>query len=155
MQVQATGLKVQFGGNIDISVDGKPYKINNEKFIWKNTMMQDLPNAAYAIGYTDASWTLGSDAAAQTFIRVVKRMEKQGVHTVVPTVEEGQEIDEGPPLFNMTSTYIQNNRGAFPRTGKHPQWAGRTTYQWDLWQAKFGNIVSGLKYIQPAKIKAV
>lgn len=147
-------MKVQFGGNIEISVDGAPYKINNDKFIWKNMMFQDLPNAAYGIGYVDASWTLGSDSAAQTFIRIVKRMEKQGITSVVPTIEKGQEPEEGPPLFNLSSTYIQNNRHAFPRTGKHPQWAGRTTYQWDLFQAKFGDIVTGMKYIQPAKIKA-
>ena len=154
IQIQATGLKVQFGGNINISVDGTPYHINNDKFIWKSMMFQDLPNAAYAIGYVDASWTLGSDSAAQTFVRIVKRMEKQGVSSVVPHVEPGQDLQEGPPLFNLSSTYILNNKGAFPKTGKHPQWRGRTTYQWDLFQAKWGDIVTGMKYISPTKIKA-
>jgi cation diffusion facilitator CzcD-associated flavoprotein CzcO len=111
-------------------------------------MFQDLPNAAYGIGYVDAAWTLGADSTAQTFCRIVKRMDKQGVAVVVPTIEKGKEPPEGPPLFNLTSTYVQRAKSAFPKTGKHPQWAGRTSYINDIWQAKFGDIVTGMKYIK-------
>ncbi|KIW02203.1 uncharacterized protein PV09_06359 [Verruconis gallopava] len=152
--VQATGLKIQFGGNIDITVDGNPYKINNDKFIWKNMMFQDLPNAAYGIGYVDAAWTLGADTAAQMFVRIVKRMERQGVSSVVPTIEKGKEPAEGPSFFKLTSTYVTLGKKAFPKTGKHPQWAGRSTYMYDLYQAKFGDIVTGMKYVRPPMIKA-
>lgn len=62
--VTATGLKVRVGGGIDVSVDGKPYNVP-EKYVWKGVMLQDLPNAAFVIGYVDASWTLGADATAQ------------------------------------------------------------------------------------------
>jgi hypothetical protein len=117
-------------------------------------MFQDLPNAAYGIGYVDASWTLGADSAAQTFIRIVKRMDKQGVSSVVPTIEKGKEPAEGPPLFNLTSTYVERGKKAFPKTGKHPQWQGRSSYLNDIWQAKFGDIVTGMKYVKPSMIKS-
>lgn len=152
--MQATGLKIQFGGNIEISVDNKPYKINSDKFAWKNMMFQDLPNAAYGIGYVDASWTLGADAAAQTFCRIVKRMDRQGVSTVVPTIEPGYEPAEGPSFFNLSSTYVERGKKAFPKTGKHPQWAGRTSYFSDILQAKFGDIATGMKYFSPASTKS-
>jgi len=144
--VTATGLKVQLAGGMKVNVDGVPFHVN-EKFIWKNIMFQDLPNAAYVIGYVDASWTLGADATAQLVCRMLKKMDKEGVDVIVPRVEEGSKMK---PLqyLNLSSTYVRKANDAMPKAGDHPQWAGRTSYFRDIWQAWFGDISTGLQYIR-------
>jgi cation diffusion facilitator CzcD-associated flavoprotein CzcO len=54
--VTATGLKMQFAGGTKLTVNGKQF-IVNEKYVWKNVMIQDLRNVAVVVGYVDASWT--------------------------------------------------------------------------------------------------
>ena len=61
--ITATGLKILIAGGALISVNNDVVR-PCEKFIWKGTMLQDLPNAFFLMGYTNASWTLGADASA-------------------------------------------------------------------------------------------
>jgi cation diffusion facilitator CzcD-associated flavoprotein CzcO len=103
--ITATGLKMQLAGGMKISVNGKPINLN-QKFLWKNTMFQDVPNADYIIGYVDASWTLGADATSVLFCRMLDQMKKQGVTVVTPTVDEKTILKE-VPLLRLSSTYVQ------------------------------------------------
>jgi cation diffusion facilitator CzcD-associated flavoprotein CzcO len=52
--ITATGLQILIAGGALISVDNEVVR-PREKFVWKGTMLQDLPNAFFVIGYTDAS----------------------------------------------------------------------------------------------------
>lgn len=47
----------------------------------------DLPNASFVVGYVDASCTLGADATATLVCRILKRMRKEGIAVVVPSLE--------------------------------------------------------------------
>lgn len=58
--VSATGLKLQLDGGLDLTVDSISFELS-KKFFWKGAMVQDLLNAAFVVGYVDASWTLGAD----------------------------------------------------------------------------------------------
>jgi cation diffusion facilitator CzcD-associated flavoprotein CzcO len=147
--ITATGLKIQLAGGMTIAVDGKPYTIS-EKFMWKNTMFQDLPNATYTIGYVDASWTLGADATAQLICRIMKKMEKKGAGVIVPRVEEGSTMKR-TRLLNLSSTYVQKADAVMPKAGDQPQWRGRTSYFRDIWESWYGDISTGLEYISLAK----
>ena len=69
--VAATGLKIQFAGGIRIVIGSERFHLN-EKFLWRGMMMQDLPNAAFVIGYTNASWTLGAEATARCITRIIE-----------------------------------------------------------------------------------
>ena len=40
-----------------MSIDGEEYKAN-EHIIYNGIMINDVPNMAFIIGYTNASWTL-------------------------------------------------------------------------------------------------
>ncbi|MBU6160724.1 MAG: NAD(P)/FAD-dependent oxidoreductase, partial [Myxococcales bacterium] len=54
--VTATGFNLVFFGGARISVDGQ--KINvAEKLAYKGLMLSDVPNHAFTVGYTNASWT--------------------------------------------------------------------------------------------------
>lgn len=145
--VTATGLKIQMAGGTKLSVDGQPFALN-EKYMWKGVMVQDLPNAAFSVGYTDASWTLGADATAQLICRLIKALDRDGAAAAVPRLnEKEQSAMKEMPMLNLQSTYIQRGKDAMPKAGDGAQWRARTYYLRDMWEAWFGDIRTGLQYI--------
>jgi cation diffusion facilitator CzcD-associated flavoprotein CzcO len=145
--VTATGLKLRLAGGAKLTVDGQPFAIN-EKFIWKTVMLQDLPNAAFVVGYVDMSWTLGADTTAQLICRLLKQMEKEGMGAAVPKLDKDEEGKmKVMPILRLSSTYIQKGNHVMPKAGDGPQWRGRTTYFRDMWEAKFGDLKTGMQYI--------
>lgn len=146
--VTATGLKIQLAGGMKLLVDGNVINVS-DKFVWKSVMMQDLPNAAFVVGYTDASWTLGADSTAQLICRLLKRMDKEKTPVVVPRLSTEEEKKmKIMPYLKLQSTYVQKAKNALPKAGDGAQWRARSTYFNDLWQAKFGDIRTGLQYIK-------
>src|SRR5215469_15524857 len=141
--VTATGLKILIAGGARFSVDGKLLN-PAEKFLWKGVMMQDLPNAAFVVGYTNASWTLGADATAQLITRLLKMMQKKGVVAAVPRLENPEKM-KSVPMLNLDSTYIRRAASMMPKAGEG-QWAPRSNYFVDIKEAKWGDIVSGLQF---------
>jgi len=144
--VTATGLKILIGGGAKISVDGTNLH-PGDKYMWKGVMLQDLPNAAFVVGYTNASWTLGADATAQMVTRLLNNMKKQGVTSFVPRKETEDEKDiNGKPMLDLTSTYIQAGLGELPKSSAAKgQWKARSWYFRDMWEAKMGDVTTGLQ----------
>ena len=144
MIVTATGLKLKTAGGARISVDNVPV-IVGEKFLWKGVMLQDLPNMATVIGYTNASWTLGADATALLVCRLLKTMTAKGVTSAVPRLEDTEGM-KSVPVLNLSSTYVVRGAKDLPKAGDKAPWLPRSTYFSDLWSAKFGNITDGLHF---------
>lgn len=142
--VSATGLKLQFGGGAEVLVDGKPIK-TNDKFIWRGIMMQDVPNCAFVIGYTNASWTLGADCTALVVCRLLKNLERQKAGYVVASTK-GYDLQE-KNILNLSSTYITVNRQELPKAGDVGPWKARVNYFRDYWTANFGDLSKGLVYV--------
>ncbi|KAK4998627.1 hypothetical protein LTR28_013626, partial [Elasticomyces elasticus] len=114
--VTATGLKLQFGGSAKLNVDGVPFNFT-EKFVWKNVMLQDLPNAAFVVGYVDASWTLGADATAQLICRLLKQLKKDGKTTAVPRLSDAERRSmKEMPMLRISSSYVKKAKDALPKT---------------------------------------
>jgi cation diffusion facilitator CzcD-associated flavoprotein CzcO len=144
--ITATGLKIRIAGGITVTVDGKPLHIPS-KYMWKGVMLQDIPNAVFIIGYTNASWTLGADATAQLTMRLINDMHKKGVKAVVPSLPNPAAMTSAP-LLNINSTYIQKALEVMPKVGNSGQWRPRTNYFDDIKEAKRGDIQSGLEYLR-------
>jgi len=142
--VTATGLKMQLAGGSSISVDRKPIDVST-KFMWKGVMLQDMPNAAFVIGYTNASWTLGADATAQTVCRLLKHMDSHNASSAVPRVPSGQKL-KPTPVLNLTSTYIEKAKGQFPKAGDVGPWQPRANYFVDYWTSNYGNVTTDLEF---------
>lgn len=144
--ITATGLKIRFGGGAKLFVDGEPYQIN-QKYVWRGALLQDLPNFAFVFGYTDASWTLGADAAAQLWVRLLKAARAKNMTSMVARVGEKEEVLE-KPLLNLNSSYIKaaEQDNALPKGGDRGPWVFRTSYLKDIWHAKFGDIQTGLQF---------
>ena len=144
--ITATGLKVQLCGNATLAVDGVPVSIG-DKFVWRGAMLQDVPNLAFIFGYTNASWTLGSDATVRLFVRVIKDMKSKGMTSTVPIIPEGTKVQQTAAL-NLNSTYIKEavKRKQFPKSGDVMPWKPRWNYFVDSWFASWGNIKQGLVF---------
>ncbi|KAF2209947.1 hypothetical protein CERZMDRAFT_46334 [Cercospora zeae-maydis SCOH1-5] len=146
--VTATGLKLCFAGGMKVSVDGEAFSIP-DKFTWKGVMIQDLPNAAFVVGYVDASWTLGADATAQMTTRILNRMRKEGVVEVRPRLSEWDRENVKPAnLLRLNSTYVQKGKDAVPKAGDRGQWLPRSNYFRDIMMAWFGDIKSGAEWVK-------
>ena len=142
--VTATGLKIQIAGGITPVVDGEQMKVS-DKFIWKGMMLEDLPNCAFVIGYTNASWTLGADAAALHFVRLIKHMQKHQKSAVVPRVTNRDEL-KAMPILNLNSTYVKRAENDLPKAADKGPWRSRKNYFSDLVEAKIGDISTGLQF---------
>jgi cation diffusion facilitator CzcD-associated flavoprotein CzcO len=144
--VTATGLKVLIAGGALVSVNNAVIR-TGEKFMWKGTMLQDLPNAFFLMGYTNASWTLGADASALLICRIMNDMKARGLTSVAPRVDEprGMKVLQ---VLNLSSTYLQEQgaREQMPMAGDRGPWRPRSNYLRDYWNARFGGIREGLVY---------
>lgn len=145
--ITATGLKMQMAGGAALSVDSTPL-ILNEKFMWQGCMLQDLPNAAFVIGYTNASWTLGADATALHVCRLLKHMDKKNQSSATPRVEGKLEKRQ---VLDLSSTYIEKAKGKIPMAGNMAPWLPRSSYLGDYWTAVYGNLTGGLQFSKALK----
>lgn len=144
--VTATGLKIQIGGGMKVFVDGKPQTIG-DKFIWRGALLQDIPNLAFVFGYTNASWTLGADATAQLWVRLMKGAKARGQGSFIPRVGEKEGVLPAP-LLNLNSTYIKAavKDGNLPKGGDRGPWLPRSVWLKDIWHARYGDITTGLQF---------
>lgn len=146
--VTATGLKLKFAGGMKVTVNGKPFDIP-EKFTWKGVMLEDLPNAAFVVGYVDASWTLGADATAQMMTRIMKRMKKEGVVEVIPRrSEKEKKTMKELSILRLNSTYVKKGKSELPKSGDSGQWMPRSYYIKDIMMAWFGDIKTNMEWVR-------
>lgn len=128
--VTATGLDVQLLGGINVTVDGKGTEIKNH-ITYKGVLVDGLPNAAIVFGYTNASWTLKADIAAEYFCRVVKYMDKHKFRTFMVKTEANQMTND-TVLGSMSSGYIRRAADRLPRQGKDLPWRVDQDYVKDI-----------------------
>ncbi|KAI1171321.1 FAD/NAD(P)-binding domain-containing protein [Nemania sp. FL0916] len=140
--VTATGLKLKFGGGIDFTLDGTPFKVS-DKFAWRAAMLEDVPNLLFMTGYENASWTLGADVSAHLFLRLLRLMEQKNARVIVPRT--AGPMDE-KPMMNLSSTYIRTAGRVFPKGGAEC-WSPKTSYFKDMAGATWGNLTKDLHFI--------
>ncbi|KAF2185583.1 FAD/NAD(P)-binding domain-containing protein [Zopfia rhizophila CBS 207.26] len=142
--VTATGLNLQFAGNIDISVDKEPVKIP-EKYMWRASMLSGVPNLALIVGYTNASWTLGADCASRLLTRLMAFMKSKGYTSATPKITAAEAATSQPPL-NLNSTYIKAGAAKMPKTGVSGPWLPRDNYFKDNWIANRADLRQGMQF---------
>lgn len=146
--VTATGLKVQFGGCVRMTIDdGSPIQLG-ASYVWKNTMMSGVPNVFWSIGYTDFSWTLGVDITAFIAARLINRMKVKNSTAIVPCLDTRNLEADKVPLFSLESTYVKAVKNQSPLALKRKNWKPRGYYFYDLMDAKYGDLDVDLEYRQ-------
>jgi cation diffusion facilitator CzcD-associated flavoprotein CzcO len=135
--VTATGLVVKLMGGIAVSVDGVPVS-GAGRLVYRGMMLEDLPNFAFAFGYTNASWTLKCDLTARYLCRLIRHMERRGARIATPRLRDATVTRE--PLLDFTSGYIARAAGALPVRGSTGPWRLPQNYLRDLAAFALGRI---------------
>lgn len=118
--VTATGFNVQTFGGIRILVDGRGYAPQRH-MLYKSVLMENLPNFAWIVGYTNQTWTLKADIAAAYICRLIKHLDEHGLGTFCPRDTEGCAVDESV-FGNLTSGYVMRAKDVAPRQGSRAPW---------------------------------
>ena len=144
--VTATGLQLLAFGGMEIRVDGIPIELP-KTVGYKGMMLCGVPNLAYAVGYTNASWTLKVDLVSNYICRLLKRMDANGERYCVPSAPDASLPTE--PFLNLRSGYIDRSVDAFPKQGAAAPWRLYQNYIRDLVQFKFGRLQdASMKFVR-------
>lgn len=137
--VTATGLQLQIAGGMEMAVDGVPVK-TREHVIYKGVMLDGVPNSMFILGYTNASWTLKVDIAAEYFSRLLAHMDKAGYTQVVATAEPEDRADESAMGDALKSGYVMRGDAVLPRQGTRKPFKVLNDYYRDAPQLRHGKI---------------
>ncbi|MDO9352158.1 MAG: NAD(P)/FAD-dependent oxidoreductase [Solirubrobacteraceae bacterium] len=146
--ITATGLNLLLFGGIEFSVDGTPVDMP-DAVAYKGLMLSGVPNFAFAIGYTNASWTLKADLVGGYIGRLLSHMDKRGTKIATPQLDGDIETQ---PLLDFSAGYVQRSLGVLPKQGKKAPWTLKMNYPLDLAAFKFGKVDDGtMRFTKPAK----
>jgi monooxygenase len=135
--VTATGLNVAPLGGIGLSVDGEEVHLP-DTLTYRGLMLSDVPNMAFAVGYTNASWTLKCELTCEYVCRLVNHMDERGATVCTPRNRDGSVRPE--PLIDFNSGYVLRGIGQFPKQGSRPPWRLYQNYVLDTLLLRLGPI---------------
>ncbi|MEQ1437905.1 NAD(P)/FAD-dependent oxidoreductase [Fontimonas sp. SYSU GA230001] len=135
--VTATGLQLLALGGAQLTVDDRPVDLA-KTLSYKGLMLGGVPNMAYCIGYTNASWTLKADLASTYVCRLLNHMARCGYRQCVARNTDPRVREE--PLIDFSSGYVQRAIDQFPKQGSRAPWKLRQNYLLDLLNLKYGRI---------------
>ncbi|MCQ1994515.1 alpha/beta fold hydrolase [Arthrobacter sp. zg-Y1171] len=116
--VTATGFTVQVLGGMELRLDGVRVNLA-EHVAYRGVMLSGIPNMAFAIGYTNASWTLKVGLLTQWFSRLLSSMDRHGYTSAVPVAPPGMPTR---PLLDFGAGYVQRSLSSLPRQGDQAPW---------------------------------
>ncbi|MFJ4651339.1 flavin-containing monooxygenase [Nocardia sp. NPDC088792] len=140
--VTATGLQVQMLGGAELEVDGEVQR-THDLVAYKGAMLSNIPNAMVILGYTNASWTLKADLAAEWCCRLLNHMRDNGYREVVAVPQPGDISEHSLMGGALTSGYIQRGDGVMPRQGTRGPWKVINNYFRDRQLLRKGEIEDG------------
>ena len=112
--VTATGLQLLAFGGIDLVVDGEPVDFS-KTMAYKALMLSGVPNFAYTIGYTNASWTLKADLVSTYVVRLLEHLDRTGARSAVPVRQPRRRRER--PFMDFTSGYVLRALDRLPKQG--------------------------------------
>ena len=126
--VTATGLVLRLFGGADLVVDGR--RVDPARaLVYKGAMLSDVPNLAFATGYTNASWTLKVDLVSEYVCRLLDHLDARGYKTVTPRRDHRAGAEQ--PLIDFSSGYVTRAAGRLPKQGSASPWKLYQNYALD------------------------
>jgi len=144
--VTATGLVLKLFSGMQLAVDGAPVDMP-KKLVYKGMMFSDVPNLAFAVGYTNASWTLKCDLIAGYVCRLLNHMDRYGYAACTPRVTEAD--IEPEPVIDFNSGYVLRALDTLPRQGSKRPWRLHQNYVKDLSMMRYGRVDDGTMEFRP------
>ncbi|MCG8918846.1 NAD(P)/FAD-dependent oxidoreductase [Actinokineospora sp. PR83] len=141
--VTATGLDVLMLGGMTVSVDGE--KVDPADTVaYKGMMLGGVPNAALAVGYTNASWTLKIDLVSEYVCRLLKHMDAEGVRIVTPKTPDASV--GRVPFLDLQAGYVQRAAGTLPQQAEVAPWRLRQNYPADVRTLRYGPVDDAVEF---------
>jgi monooxygenase len=138
--VTATGLVLRLFSGTQLVVDNTPVDIP-KTLVYKGMMFSDIPNLAFAVGYTNASWTLKCDLTAEYVCRLLNHMDHHGYSFCTPRVNDPDIEQE--PVIDFNSGYVLRALDTLPRQGSKTPWRLHQNYMKDLRMMRYGRVEDG------------
>ena len=141
--ITATGIQLQALGGVALSVDGAEVK-PQDRFVYKEHMLEDIPNAAWSVGYINASWTLRVDLTARSVAKLLAYMDSHGYTHAYPHL--GDKPMPEKPAWNINAGYVQRSGHVLPKSGTHRPWNVRHNYVLDVIDHRFDRIEESMVF---------
>ncbi|TAK87329.1 MAG: NAD(P)/FAD-dependent oxidoreductase [Aquabacterium sp.] len=150
--VTATGLNLQLFGGIAMQVDGEPVDFSR-KVAFKGMMLDGIPNMAFAIGYTNSSWTLKVGLLCEHFCRLLAYMDDNGHAICRPELPSPDMPTRA--LLDFDAGYVKRALAALPRQGQGAPWLMSMDYRLDEQALRRGDVRDpNLKFSGPRRVQA-
>jgi hypothetical protein len=104
-------------------------------------MVGDVPNLAFTMGYTNASWTLKADLVAEYLCRLLNHMDANAYDVCMPHLSDPSVSEE--PLLDFSSGYVVRALADLPKQGSKEPWKLRQNYAVDLRSLRYGALEDG------------
>ena len=138
--VTATGFNLKLLGDVALSVDGEPVDLR-DRMAYRALMFSGVPNFAYTIGYTNASWTLKADLVADYVCRLLSHLDAHGHRSAVPVPDPT--VGEAP-FMDFTPGYVLRSQHLLPKQGDREPWRLRQNYFHDVRSIRHSRIDDGV-----------
>ena len=138
--VTATGLNMRLLGGVELAVDGREVELA-KTLSYKGLMLTGVPNMAFSIGYTNASWTLKCDLTCDYVCRLLNHMDERGYVSCVPECSDASVAEE--PIIDFSSGYVLRALDQLPKQGSKRPWRLHQNYPLDLRELRYGQIEDG------------
>ncbi|PJE24425.1 MAG: FAD-containing monooxygenase EthA, partial [Mycobacterium sp.] len=143
---------LQAFGGISLTVDGTPVNLPDH-VAYKGMMLSDVPNFAYAIGYTNSSWTLKVGLLCEHLCRLLAYMDANGFDTARPVLDDPNM--DTRPLLDFGAGYVQRAVHQFPRQGEGQPWLTSMSYYTDVKSLRNADVVDpALKLTSSADVRS-
>jgi cation diffusion facilitator CzcD-associated flavoprotein CzcO len=140
--VSATGLNLLAIGGMRLSVDGQEVDLS-KTVSYKGMMLSGVPNFAWTIGYTNASWTLKADLVAEYVCRLLKHMDEHGYGSVTPNAAGTFATN---PFLDLASGYVTRSLADLPKQGDRAPWRLHQNYVKDVRLLRRGPLVDDVVF---------
>lgn len=146
--VTATGLDLQVFGGIELLVDGQPVDMS-KKVAFKGMMLDGIPNFAFAIGYTNSSWTLKIGLVCDHLCRIFSYMDEHKQPICCPVLPSPDMPTR--PLLDFEAGYVLRALNRIPRQGAGAPWLVSMDYIADNKVMRKGPVEDpNLKFYSPS-----
>jgi monooxygenase len=138
--VTATGLRLLALGGVRLAVDGRDVALPDTT-AYKGMMLSGVPNFAFTIGYTNASWTLKADLVSEYVVRLLRYLDAHSYDQCVPANDDPTVTQR--PLLDFQAGYVLRAIDEFPKAGSRAPWRLGMSYAHDLLMLRYGPMDDG------------
>jgi cation diffusion facilitator CzcD-associated flavoprotein CzcO len=150
--VTATGLQLLALGGVKLSIDGDEIA-PQDRFVFKAHLLEEVPNLAWCVGYTNASWTLRADMTAISVAKLLAYMNSRGYTHAYP--HRGDEPMQEKLSWDIQANYVLRNPHALPKSGTKRPWNVRQNFFADAIDHRFDRIDESMVFGRSADVRPI